>query len=245
MITHVTQMELKDLNSIHENTPPRYSKRSILLHQTSSLWESKFDTVANAIGAEMVYVPTWDSVLSAARRFDASCVVVPLQPEGPLHFLSNCRNEELPLSIVFFLEDATATQVIELMQLGAAGVVSVTDADQDIQSQLDRVLTQNRERQRRFDQVCQKRGRIARLNDKEKAVLKSVLMGLPNKAIAKKLEVSQRTIESRRHDIFQKTETGNLVALAKLVFEANLEFNHDGHDDQFDPADESKQVASE
>jgi FixJ family two-component response regulator len=200
-----------------------------LLHQTTPFWECKFDAAASAIGAEIVSVPTWDSLLTVARRFDASCVIVPLQPEGPLHFLSNCNNEELPLSIVFVLEHATAKQVIELMQFGAAGVISGNDSDQDIQSQIDRVLVKNRERQKQFDQVCQKRGRIARLNDKEKAVLESVLMGLPNKAIAKKLEVSQRTIESRRHDIFQKTETGNLVALAKLVFEAHLEFNHSGH----------------
>jgi FixJ family two-component response regulator len=245
MITHVTQMELENLNALYESAPPRYPKASILLHQTGSSWESVLDAVANNLGAELVSAPTWESVLSAARRFDASCVIMPLRPEELHAFLSSCTSEELPLSIVFILEVATPAQIIELMQLGAAGVISPSDSESEMQSQLDRILSQNRQRQRQFDQVCEKRGRVARLNEKEKAVLKNVLLGLPNKAIAKKLEVSQRTIESRRHDIFLKTETGNLVALARLVFEANLDVSHNGQDADYEQSDDASLAANE
>lgn len=56
----------------------------------------------------------------------------------------------------------------------------------------------------------------------EEAVLELVVQGVPNKCIATKLDVSQRTIESRRQKIYQKMNAKRLTdlirALDKLEF---------------------------
>jgi FixJ family two-component response regulator len=72
------------------------------------------------------------------------------------------------------------------------------------------------------------RRRLEQLNEKERAVLHGVLEGLPNKQIARKSQVSQRTVESRRHDIYAKTKTTGLVELMRVVLEAGWDTESQG-----------------
>ena len=52
--------------------------------------------------------------------------------------------------------------------------------------------------------------------------MKLLLSGQPHKKIANKLDVSERTIEGRRKQILEKTETNSLVELARLVAEVSI-----------------------
>jgi two-component system response regulator FixJ len=64
--------------------------------------------------------------------------------------------------------------------------------------------------------------RLERLAPQERQVLEFILAGFPNKLIAKRLGVSLRTIEYRRHDIFVKTETDSLPELVRLVTDVEM-----------------------
>ena len=67
--------------------------------------------------------------------------------------------------------------------------------------------------------LCMQRKSITK---REEQVLDLVVQGIPNKCIASKLDVSQRTIESRRQKIYQKMNAKRLTdlirALDKLEF---------------------------
>jgi len=73
-----------------------------------------------------------------------------------------------------------------------------------------------REKHRRFEEM---RDNWQQLNDKEVAVLQLILDGHPNKAIATRLMVSQRTVEARRQKIFQKLNTKSLPYLVRNFYE--------------------------
>jgi DNA-binding NarL/FixJ family response regulator len=60
------------------------------------------------------------------------------------------------------------------------------------------------------------------LTPSEKAVLNFVAMGLLNKEIAKKLNVSTRTIESHVRSMLQKTTLDNRTALARWAMDGQL-----------------------
>jgi two-component system, NarL family, nitrate/nitrite response regulator NarL len=68
----------------------------------------------------------------------------------------------------------------------------------------------------------QRKTQAASLTDREVDVLELIIKELPNKAIADKLKISERTVETYRKNIFLKTSTNNLVGLMKYVFENNL-----------------------
>jgi two-component system response regulator DctR len=66
------------------------------------------------------------------------------------------------------------------------------------------------------------RQRIERLTPQERQVMDYMLAGLPNKVISNRLGVSLRTVEYRRHDIFEKTETESLPELVRLVTDLEM-----------------------
>lgn len=57
------------------------------------------------------------------------------------------------------------------------------------------------------------------LNADELPVLEMIFEGLPNKTIATRLKVSQRTVETRRHRIFEKFESKSLPVVVQKVCE--------------------------
>jgi len=60
------------------------------------------------------------------------------------------------------------------------------------------------------------------LTDREMDVLEWIIKEQPNKNIADKLHISERTVETHRKNIFRKTGTNNLVGLMKYVYENKL-----------------------
>ena len=60
------------------------------------------------------------------------------------------------------------------------------------------------------------------LTERELDVLRLIAKELSNKAIAEKLFISERTVETHRKNIFRKTKTTSLVGLIKFAFEQKL-----------------------
>ena len=62
----------------------------------------------------------------------------------------------------------------------------------------------------------------ALLTDREKDILRLISKEFPNKQIAEKLFISERTVETHRKNIFRKTNTTSLVGLIKFAFANHL-----------------------
>jgi len=60
------------------------------------------------------------------------------------------------------------------------------------------------------------------LTAREKEVLELIFEELSNKEIGEKLHISERTVETHRKNIYQKTKTNTLVGLLKFALENNL-----------------------
>jgi DNA-binding NarL/FixJ family response regulator len=60
------------------------------------------------------------------------------------------------------------------------------------------------------------------LTERELDVLRLIAKEFPNKAIAEKLFISERTVETHRKNIFRKTKTASLVGLIKFAYERKM-----------------------
>jgi FixJ family two-component response regulator len=58
---------------------------------------------------------------------------------------------------------------------------------------------------------------LKQLSAAEHEVLRWILFGEPNKLIARRLKVSQRTIEARRHKVFKKMKVKSLAQLVRSI----------------------------
>lgn len=74
-------------------------------------------------------------------------------------------------------------------------------------------------------QILQQSGYISsesQLTDRELQILKLITREFSNKQIADQLNISERTVETHRKNIFRKTGTTSLVGLIKYAFANNL-----------------------
>jgi two-component system nitrate/nitrite response regulator NarL len=60
------------------------------------------------------------------------------------------------------------------------------------------------------------------LTERELDVLRLIAKECPNKVIAEKLFISERTVETHRKNIFRKTKTASLVGLIKFAYEHKM-----------------------
>ncbi|TXE11226.1 response regulator [Algoriphagus aquimarinus] len=60
------------------------------------------------------------------------------------------------------------------------------------------------------------------LTEREMDILELIIKEFSNKQIADTLQISERTVETHRKNVFRKTSTTNLVGLMKYVFENKL-----------------------
>jgi FixJ family two-component response regulator len=112
--------------------------------------------------------------------------------------------------------------VVRAMRNGAITVLQKPASKQELWDAVTEALGRDREI-RRIDISHQKRKRrLARLTAREKEVLDLMVAGRPNKAIARRLDISLRTVESRRQKIFEKTMSESLADLMRLVILATL-----------------------
>lgn len=143
-----------------------------------------------------------------------------------LSMVGNCLDRAVDLckqlsldAVVITGTDISVAASVRLMKHGAAWVFR-KDQELDLQQIRDAIPMIQEGAANLADQIGELR-RLQELLDnispRERSVLELVLDGIPNKQIAKQLEVSVRTVESRRAKIYRKCEVSNVTELVRCV----------------------------
>ena len=113
------------------------------------------------------------------------------------------------------------------MKNGATTVLKKPASDEDLWLAIREAISAYRDESQRQNEMLAMTAEIESLTPQEKDVLGLVVEGIPNKSIAKKLDVSARTVEARRSRILRKLHVGSLAALIRKV--VTLELVHPPH----------------
>ena len=109
---------------------------------------------------------------------------------------------------------------VAAMKAGARDFLEKPVAGDDLLAGVERALDQSRDVAVRAAWRTQAAARLADLTERQLEIMDLVLAGHPSKNIAADLGISQRTVESHRAAIMQKTRAGSLPALARLAMAA-------------------------
>ena len=124
------------------------------------------------------------------------------------------------LPVILMTAYAKTPVTVEVIQKGAVTVLEKPYDDDDLWNAIRSALSQEQEARKRNTRRREIRERLTMLTANERAVLERMVEGKANKEIAAELEVSLRTIENRRHDVFRKMGAGSLAELVRDVIEA-------------------------
>lgn len=118
-----------------------------------------------------------------------------------------------PLPVIFACKRLGTGLVVRLMQAGAASVLELPVSEDELWITVRDSLAENSKRLAKEKEISELRHGFSQLTKGERCVLKGICEGTSNKEIASRLDVSVRTVESRRSRILDKTGHAAVVPM--------------------------------
>ncbi|MEZ5695086.1 MAG: LuxR C-terminal-related transcriptional regulator [Sphingomonadaceae bacterium] len=127
------------------------------------------------------------------------------------------------LPLVAFGENPTTGRVVEAVKAGALDYLMLPVDPAAFARTLERINGEARVQAEARRRMIEARGRIASLSNREREVLDCLAEGGSNKAIARALEISPRTVEIHRANMMGKLGAKHAAEAVRLRMEAQLE----------------------
>jgi two-component system response regulator DctR len=121
------------------------------------------------------------------------------------------------MPVIFLTGHADVPTAVAMVKRGAFDFCEKPFSDNALVDRIEQAIRRSAEvlATRREQHLLQ--GRLTELTERERAVMRLVIEGLPNKLIADQLDISVRTVEVHRSRVFDKMEVKSAVELANLL----------------------------
>ena len=164
-----------------------------------------------------------EEFLASYRERGPACLVVDVRMLGmsglELQEELNRRNVLLP--VIVLTAYARTPMTVQAIKAGAVTLLEKPYEDDDLWDAIRRALAHDAARRSEHERRQEIRGRAGRLTPAERQVMEMIVQGKANKAIARQLDVSVRTVENRRREVFRKMQADSVAELVRLVIEAD------------------------
>lgn len=167
-----------------------------------------------------------ESFLAAYGDERPGCLVldVRMQPMSGPELQAELVRRGSRMPIIFLTAHGDIPMTVRAMKAGAKDFLTKPINGTELLDRVHAVLKSELDRhnqQKLLERECQ---RLQDLTQREHEVMMLALAGRTNKAIARQLGISYRTVEIHRSHILQKTGTANMLELAQLATTCGLTF---------------------
>ncbi|NUQ62950.1 MAG: response regulator transcription factor [Pirellulales bacterium] len=179
--------------------------------------------VAAWLGIECQMFSSAERFLGALDSLRPGCILADLGMGGRsgLDLLASLSRRGCRFPVVLTSADADVAMVVQAMQQGAMTVLAKSCSREELEkaigSGIERAAGVQADRQKRTAVVR----RFDALDERERRVMHLMVRGEPNKLIARRLDVSTRTVDRVRAAVYRKIGVESAVELARLA--ANLD----------------------
>ena len=126
------------------------------------------------------------------------------------------------LPVIVMGEPGDLVAAARAMKLGATDLVEKPAPEEDLLSAVGRCLESERKGEDRRKAALGASARLERLSPRERQILQGLLAGLSNKEIARRLQLSPRTVEMHRASMMDDLGTASLAEALRLAIDAEL-----------------------
>jgi two-component system, NarL family, nitrate/nitrite response regulator NarL len=169
------------------------------------------------------------SCVEAIRSLRPDIAILDISMPGltGLEILSIVNSEGFSTRVVFFTASVEDRELVMSAAAGAYGVILKDATPEFLVKSLQQVADGLRLLPLPFsDQVSREQSAVTEkaltvLTDREHQIMRLVSEGLSNKAIGRRLNISDGTIKVHLHHIYQKLEISNRTVLAALAISQN------------------------
>lgn len=147
------------------------------------------------------------------------CLVLDIQMplQTGLELYEQLIHERKRLPVIFITAHADVSTAVAAMKTGAIEFLEKPFDRHTLLARIEQALALDDEWRRRAAEFQAFDRRMARLHPRERQTLELILAGVPNKAMAGRLDISERAVEMRRAAIMRKLEVRSLAELLELA----------------------------
>lgn len=157
------------------------------------------------------------------------CVVADLRMPGMdgLALQKRVAASENPLPIVFLTAQGDIPSSVAAMRSGAEDYLVKTVAKEELLVAIERALERNVHERTTRARTHDARARLETLSDREREVMRHVLLGRLNKQTATALGITERSVKRHRTSLMRKLEIGSVAELTRFALEAGVNFERE------------------
>jgi FixJ family two-component response regulator len=176
-------------------------------------------TLIEAMGVETFGFNSAEEFLEAYDGRRPACLVTDVRMIGMsgLELQEELLRRGIDISVVVLTGFATTPGTVRAMRNGALTLLEKPCRDDELWEAIRDGLAADRQAMSMQQSLEDARGRFESLTVKERDVLAHVAAGEANKVIARRLNVSLRTVELHRQSVFQKMGADSLAELIRMV----------------------------
>lgn len=123
--------------------------------------------------------------------------------------------------IVFMTGHGDIEMAVQAMKAGAHDFLEKPFKDQVLLDAVDSAVEHMRATRQTRSRKSGAQALLERLSPREREVARLIAQGHPNKAVARMLEISEKTVHVHRQHVLEKTETANAAELTRLILLAD------------------------
>ncbi len=177
-------------------------------------------SLAQSIGLQSVMYQSAESFLKDTHQGDdRGCIISGLRLPGisGLKLLSQLKARLIAFPVIILSNYPNTELTVQVMKQGAVSLLELPFQEGSLREAIHEAVSRNDAQRVQYRKRQIVRSRIERLNEKEGTVMQLMVDGHANKVMAKRLGVSVRTVESRRHEVFKKMEVASVAELVRDV----------------------------
>jgi len=177
---------------------------------------------------EVKAVNSVKSALEVLEKFTPDVLVsdISIPGEGGIPFVEKLKRKHSDLKVIFLSMHEEPYLVRNALAAGAEGYVLKKNAHAELLSAISEVSRGGLFFSLEIQKILMRRLQFPEdeklLTAREKEVLQLIFDDHSNKGISKKLNISERTVEAHRRNIYEKTKTNTLVGLLRFALSNGL-----------------------
>ena len=181
------------------------------------------DAVRRALGEMLsVFGYTVETFASADAALAAitgpvGCIVCDVRMPGMdgIAFVRELAMRNLSAPVILISGHADVPMAVAALKAGAEDFIEKPVDDKQLLAAINRCLARSFDQLTREQSLAELRARFERLTRREVEVMDLVVQGFTSQAIALKLAISQRTVESYRVQIMEKMQAESVAVLVR------------------------------
>jgi FixJ family two-component response regulator len=157
--------------------------------------------------------------LAVCNAESQGCIILDIkmpEMEGPALHRELLRRGIL-LPVIFLTAYGSITQSVQAIKAGALDFLTKPVDGNLLLERVREAMSQSVARQEHSEAHRELLARLSTLTTREQEVMALAVMGLTNKEIAIRLDISHRTVEIHRARVMHKTGAASLLALARIA----------------------------